>query len=95
MDFEEITEVIPWDVLALDCKQDLNSEQKYFPRCFKSHEQYQHIAKGGRYIYIARNPLDAMLSFFKFLPQWMWVPQVCVLAASTPRPKHPQYQLAF
>mmetsp|Transcript_9409 Transcript_9409/g.15221 ORF Transcript_9409/g.15221 Transcript_9409/m.15221 type:complete len:272 (-) Transcript_9409:255-1070(-) len=75
MDFEEITEVIPWDVLALDCKQDLNSEQKYFPRCFKSHEQYQHIAKGGRYIYIARNPLDAMLSFFKFLPQWMWVPQ--------------------
>mmetsp|Transcript_25627 Transcript_25627/g.45506 ORF Transcript_25627/g.45506 Transcript_25627/m.45506 type:complete len:127 (+) Transcript_25627:68-448(+) len=32
MDFEEITAVIPWDIGALDCGQDLNTDHKYSPR---------------------------------------------------------------
>ena len=40
------------------------------PRLFKSHEPWEHIAKGGRYIYVARDPLDAFVSFHKFLPAY-------------------------
>jgi hypothetical protein len=70
MDFGEITEVCPWDILAHDCKQDLGADQCAEPRVFKSHESFGDIAKGGRYIYVARNPLDAFFSFFKFLPSF-------------------------
>mmetsp|Transcript_31174 Transcript_31174/g.58097 ORF Transcript_31174/g.58097 Transcript_31174/m.58097 type:complete len:367 (-) Transcript_31174:131-1231(-) len=75
MSFEEITEAMPWDVLALDCGQDLDADQKFTPRAFKSHESWRDIAKGDgvKYIYVARNPQDAMLSFYKFLPKWMQV----------------------
>jgi hypothetical protein len=66
--------VVPWDTLALDCGQDLDAEHKHNPRVFKSHESYTDIAKGARYIYVARRPADSLLSFFKFLPQWMCVP---------------------
>ena len=70
MDFGEITEVVPWDILAADCKQDLDAPQVAQPRVFKSHEGWKDVAKGGRYIYVARNPEDAFWSFFKFLPSF-------------------------
>lgn len=70
MDFGEITEVCPWDIMALLCKQDLNADQVAEPRIWKSHESWPSVAKGGRYIYVARNPLDAFYSFFKFLPSF-------------------------
>ena len=65
MDFGEITEVVPWDILAHDCRQDLDADQVASPRVFKSHEAWRDVAKGGRYVYVARNPLDAFFSFFK------------------------------
>jgi hypothetical protein len=76
MDFGDINEVCPWDILAFDCKQDLDVDQGYVdpatkrwtavhPRCFKSHEGWADVAKGGKYIYVARNPADAFFSFFK------------------------------
>ena len=103
MDFGEITEVVPWDILALDCKQDLDARQVASPRVFKSHEvrrshrraararppslrrgprrcahvhraraqAWGDIAKGARYIYVARDPLDAFVSFHKFLPAYV------------------------
>jgi multisubunit Na+/H+ antiporter MnhC subunit len=37
MDFGEITEVVPWDILAYDCGQDLSVSQVAEPRAFKSH----------------------------------------------------------
>ena len=69
MEFGEVCEVIPWDILALDCKQTLEDEQVCNPRVFKSHESYPDIAKGDgvKYIYVARNPLDAFVSFHKFM----------------------------
>jgi hypothetical protein len=70
MDFGEITEVCPWDILAHDCGQNLDDDQLASPRVFKSHESHADIAKGGKYIYVARDPLDAFFSFYKFLPAY-------------------------
>jgi len=70
LDYGEITEVVPWDILGHDCGQDLNAPQVAMPRLFKSHETFQDVAKGARYIYVARNPLDAFVSFHKFLPAY-------------------------
>ena len=41
------------------------------PRLIKSHLQHEKIAKGGKYIYVARNPEDAFVSFFHFLPTFV------------------------
>ncbi len=82
MRFEEIGEVVPWDILALDCNQDLNDDQVAFPRLFKSHEDWEHVPGGGanalaprgsneaRYIYVMRNPKDAFVSFYNFMPAY-------------------------
>ena len=35
MDFGEITEVCPWDILAFDCGQDLDADHVAEPRVFK------------------------------------------------------------
>ena len=71
MNYGEITEVVPWDILAHDCGQKLDAPQQGFtPRVYKSHEAEKDIPKGGRYVYVARNPLDAFLSFYKFLPAY-------------------------
>ena len=37
MNYGEITEVVPWDILAHDCGQDLNAAQPGQFRVFKSH----------------------------------------------------------
>ena len=70
MSFGEITEVVPWDILAHECGQDLDADQVANPRCFKSHEPWETIPKGARYIYVARHPLDAFVSFYHFLPDY-------------------------
>ena len=72
MGFGEITEVIPWDILAWECGQDLDADHVAEPRAFKSHEPWETIPKGegARYIYVARDPIDAFVSFFHFLPDY-------------------------
>ena len=72
--FGEITEVVPWDILALDCDQNLNDDQVCSPRLFKSHESRQHIAPGARYVCVVRDPVDVFWSFYNFLPPYMGVP---------------------
>ena len=67
LDFEEICEVQPWTICALDCQQNLNDPQVAEPRVFKSHEPYPKIPKGGKYIYVMRNPKDVLVSMWKFL----------------------------
>mmetsp|Transcript_34806 Transcript_34806/g.69373 ORF Transcript_34806/g.69373 Transcript_34806/m.69373 type:complete len:374 (-) Transcript_34806:393-1514(-) len=69
--FGEITEVVPWDILAHDCKQDLDTDQVASPRLFKSHEGWATIPKGAKYVYVARDPQDAFFSFYKFLPGYV------------------------
>ena len=77
-DFGEIGEVMPWDIIALDCGQNCNDEQVRSPRLFKSHEAFDTIAKGGRYIYVSREPADALVSFYKFLPAYMHAPPMSI-----------------
>eukprot|EP00927_Polykrikos_kofoidii_P073452 TRINITY_DN69490_c0_g1_i1.p1 TRINITY_DN69490_c0_g1~~TRINITY_DN69490_c0_g1_i1.p1 ORF type:complete len:328 (-),score=51.98 TRINITY_DN69490_c0_g1_i1:44-1027(-) len=73
-DFEEISCVCPWDIVALDVGQDLDADQIAEPRIFKSHERAPDIAKGGRYIHVCRDPFDAFVSFYRFLPAWAAIP---------------------
>lgn len=80
MDFEEIFDVCPWDILALDCGKDLNAEQVGNPRIFKSHEKAGDIAKGGKYIHVCRDPHDAFISFRRFLPAWVALPPDAITA---------------
>ncbi len=67
MDFDEITCVVPWDEAAGTTGQDLDAEQIANPRLFKSHCTYDQITKGARYIYVARNPSDCLVSFYHFI----------------------------
>ena len=68
--FGEITEVVPWDVLAHDCGQSLEEAQVCAPRLFKSHERADAIAEGGRYVCVVREPRDVFHSFYEFLPAY-------------------------
>ncbi len=70
MDFDEITQVVPWLELAWDMGADVNAPQVATPRAFKSHLGWDDIPKGGRYIIVLRDPLDAMISLFNFLDGW-------------------------
>lgn len=80
MDFEEIAEVCPWDIMAFDCGQDLDAEHVGNPRVFKSHERAGDIAKGGKYIHVCRDPTDAFISFHRFLPAWAALPPGAISA---------------
>mmetsp|Transcript_50069 Transcript_50069/g.112754 ORF Transcript_50069/g.112754 Transcript_50069/m.112754 type:complete len:359 (-) Transcript_50069:123-1199(-) len=72
--FEEISVVVPWDIMAHDCGQDLEAEQMSNPRLFKSHERRDDVAKGAKYIHVSRRPEDAFMSFYKFLPAFDAIP---------------------
>jgi len=74
MEFEEIAEVCPWDIMAYDCDQDLDADHVGQPRVFKSHEHAKDIAKGAKYIHVCRDPSDALVSFYNFLPAWAGIP---------------------
>jgi hypothetical protein len=70
MAFEEITEVVPWLELAHDMGMDVNAPQVARPRAFKSHLSWDQIPKGGRYIIVFRDPIDAMISLYRFFEGW-------------------------
>jgi len=40
-------------------------QQVAAPRLFKSHETASDVPAGARYVYVARNPLDAFVSFHR------------------------------
>lgn len=70
MEFEDISEVVPWIETSTDLGLDLNGLQKASPRLFKSHLDAFRIPKGGRYIISCRDPRDALYSMFKFIEGW-------------------------
>ncbi|MEP5569393.1 MAG: sulfotransferase domain-containing protein [Halioglobus sp.] len=74
MDFGEITEVTPWLEGATDLQLDLTSEQVALPRAFKSHLPWDTIPKGGKYICVFRDPINAMVSMYKFFEGWLMEP---------------------
>ncbi|MGI9316356.1 MAG: sulfotransferase domain-containing protein [bacterium] len=72
MNFEEITEVVPWLELSHDLGVDNNAPQKTRPHAFKSHFSWSQIPKGGRYIHVTRSPEDVLISFYRFFDGWFF-----------------------
>jgi len=72
MDFGEITEVVPWLETSLDMGVDVYAPQKARPHAFKSHQSWENVPKGAKYIYIMRDPKDVVVSFFHFFEGWMF-----------------------
>ena len=61
-------EVCPWTVFAHELNIPLGGPQVGAgPRIYKSHENYDQVPKGGKYIYVVRNPQDVCVSFYHFL----------------------------
>mmetsp|Transcript_11964 Transcript_11964/g.40459 ORF Transcript_11964/g.40459 Transcript_11964/m.40459 type:complete len:328 (+) Transcript_11964:46-1029(+) len=74
MDFDDIGMIMPWTLFALDVGIDIDADQPYSPRAFKSHDTWEKIAKGGKYLYIVRDPVDVLLSCYYFVVDWVDVP---------------------
>lgn len=72
LEFEEITAVVPWIELAHDLGIDPEAPQKAEPRAFKSHLRWDEIPKGGKYIVVLRDPVDAFVSLFRFMEGWFF-----------------------
>jgi hypothetical protein len=72
MDFDEITEVTPWVELAHDMGWGIDAPQIARPHVFKSHLDWHDIPKGGRYIVVLRDPVDAMVSLYNFFDGWFF-----------------------
>jgi len=74
MDFEEIAQVSPWIEMASDLDWDLDAEQPGDTRLFKAHLSWDDVPKGGRYICAFRNPLDVVVSYYRFFEGWWFEP---------------------
>lgn len=74
LDFREITAVIPWIELAHDIGLDPEAEQKAEPRAFKTHLGWNQVPKGGRYIWVLRDPSAVVVSFYHFFEGWFFEP---------------------
>lgn len=74
MDFGEITEVVPWIEACADLGQDPHAPQLARPHAFKTHLPWEDVPKGGKYIYVVRNPKDVVLSFYRFFEGFMFEP---------------------
>ena len=73
MDFDEISNVVPWIEMATDIGIDLDDEQVAEPRVFKTHFWYPSVPKGaGKYIVVFRDPNDVSLSFYNFFKGWFF-----------------------
>ena len=74
MDFDDISRVVPWIETSPALGIDLDAEQKFNPRAFKSHLAWGEIPQGGRYIVVVRDPKDALFSLYKFMEGWFVEP---------------------
>lgn len=74
MDFDEISIAVPWIELAYDMGLDLEAEQAARPRAFKTHYNGDNAPGGCKVIFIVRDPLDTMVSFYNFMNGWFIEP---------------------
>lgn len=72
MDFDEISDVVPWIESALDIGIDPSADQPWEPRAFKSHLMWRDVPRGGRYITVFRDPREVLPSFYRFFEGWMF-----------------------
>lgn len=74
MEFTEIMEVVPVIELSVWLEQDLDADQKAFPRCFKTHCLYQYRPERAKYIFCLREPCSVVYSAFKMFEGWFFQP---------------------
>jgi hypothetical protein len=81
MDFEEISLVVPWIETAPMLGIDLNAPQVAAPRAFKTHLPWHRLPRGGRNLFIVRDPRDALVSSYRFMRGVMFEPDTVDIAA--------------
>ncbi|WP_437677747.1 sulfotransferase domain-containing protein [Sorangium sp. So ce131] len=74
MDFEEISLVIPFIEVSPLLGIDLDAPQPAEPRAYKTHLPWTHVPKGGKYIYVMRDPADTLVSFYHFMSGVLFEP---------------------
>ena len=74
MDFDDISRISPWIEVADALGIDLDAEQGWLPRAFKSHYSYVDVPKGARYIVSFREPRPVMISYYRFYEGWLFEP---------------------
>ncbi|KAJ1447985.1 P-loop containing nucleoside triphosphate hydrolase protein [Pelagophyceae sp. CCMP2097] len=90
-DFGEITQVVPWICVAGDCGQALDGEHVADPRVFKSHVNPSNQHPGCKKIYVVRDPLRVILSFYAFAKA-KGLPFLAHMADALPFVDHPFWQ---
>jgi len=74
MTFDEISIAVPWLEVSYDMGINLNDQQAFSPRLFKSHFTAEEVPKGAKYIVIFRDPGDVLLSYYNFMEGWFFEP---------------------
>ncbi len=74
MDFDDISRVVPWLETSHGLGIDVHAPQRWQPRAFKSHHNWDDIPKGARYIVSVRDPKDVLVSGYRFLEGWWFEP---------------------
>ncbi len=74
MDFDDISRLSPWIEVADALGVDLDADQGWWPRAFKSHYSYHAVPKGCRYIVSFRAPEPVMISYYRMYEGWMFEP---------------------
>lgn len=73
---DEVIDITPghWD----PAENPFLIRQRFSPATFKTHGSYSLAPKGGKFIYIARNPRDSLWSLYKFIHDLFaiedWIP---------------------
>jgi len=74
MNFDDISRISPWIEVADALGIDLDRDQGWEPRAFKSHYSHNAVPKGARYIVSFREPHRVMVSYYRFYEGWLFEP---------------------
>jgi len=80
MDFDDISRISPWIEVADALGIDLDADQGWWPRAFKSHYSYIDVPKGARYIVSFREPRSVMVSYYRFHEGSLFEPGTVTMA---------------
>ena len=74
LDYDDISRVVPWIETAPRLGIDINAPQRAEPRGFKSHQTWDKLPRGAKYIVSLRDPRDVLVSLYKFSEGWFFEP---------------------
>ncbi len=77
--FDDISRVTPWIEVAEALGIDLDADQGWEPRGFKSHYNHHVIPKGCRYVISFREPKATHISYYRFYEGWLFEPGTVTL----------------